>query len=53
MIEFDVEQEYIKQLVSKTFPIKVVQSIILTVNTCEQEMIEFVEDNKRINNQDK
>ena len=36
----DVERSHIKQLLAQNFPIKVIQSVISTVNTCEQKIIE-------------
>ena len=41
MRQSDEEQAQIKQLLDKMFQIKVIQSVIRTVNTCEQKMIEF------------
>ena len=41
MSESKVEITHIKQLIAKHFPIKVIQSVIITVNTCKQKMIEF------------
>ena len=53
MIESDVEQEQNKKLLDKKLPIRLIQSVIITVNTCEQKMIEFGKDNIFFNNQDK
>ena len=39
-----VEQAHIKQLLDKKTPIKFIQYFIITVITCEQEMIEFGKD---------
>ena len=41
MSKSKVEKAQIKQLLSKHLPIKVIQSIISIVNTCENKMIEF------------
>ena len=46
MSESKVKQTHIKQLLAKTFPIKVIQSIISTVNTWEQKMISFGKEKK-------
>ena len=53
MIEYKVEQTQIKQLLAKNFPIKVIQSVISTVNTCKQKIIEFGIENKKAINKDK
>ena len=41
MRKYKVEQAHIEQFLSKYFPIKVIQSVIRTVKTCQQKMIEF------------
>ena len=48
MRQSDEEQAQIKQLLDKMFQIKVIQSVIRTVNTCEQKMIEFGKENKKL-----
>ena len=53
MSESKVKQAQIKELLAKNVPIKSIKYVIITVDICEQRMIEFGKDNKIINNQDK
>ena len=46
--EHKVEKLQIKQMLAKHFPIKVIQSLIIIVNTCKHKMIEFVIENKKL-----
>ena len=39
MSESKIEQTQLKQLLAKGFPIEVIRSVIITVNTCKQKMI--------------
>ena len=41
MSKYKVEKSQIKQLLAKTLPIKFIQSVISTVNTCEHKVIEY------------
>ena len=49
MSKYKVERAHFKQLLAKHFPVKVIQSIIIKVNTRRQKTIEFVKENKNIN----